>query len=123
MRSSRELALVICLAACSAACSADPESLPPNEPDPCETSIVTHANFGEPFLLDWCRSCHSSELTAEHRQGAPPDVDFDDLEIVRGYASKIVDRAGVTMPTMPPAAGPAVEERELLVEWLSCGAP
>jgi uncharacterized membrane protein len=119
MRLSRELALVICVAACGA----DPESSAPDEPDPCETSIVTHANFGEPFLLDWCRSCHSSELTTEHRQGAPPDVDFDDLEIVRSYASEIVDRAGVTMPTMPPAAGPSVEERELLVEWLGCGAP
>jgi uncharacterized membrane protein len=117
MRSSPELALCLLLAACTSPRVDDPE------PDACESSIVNQANFGEPFLLDWCRGCHSSDLTVEHRQNAPLNVDFDHMDTVREMAPRITIRAGTTMPTMPPAAGPSIEERELLIEWLACGAP
>jgi uncharacterized membrane protein len=117
MRSSHELAICIALAACSSPAVEDPAI------SACESSILNTSNFGQPFLLDWCRGCHSSELTVENRQGAPLGVDFDNMDMVRSLASRITVRAGTTMPTMPPAAGPSLEERELLIEWLACGAP
>ena len=89
----------------------------------CDSSPLTYRNFGEPFLLDWCRGCHSSGLPDDMRQGAPLGVDFDDLDRVRAYGPMIVVRATTATANMPPASGPSIEERALLGEWLSCGAP
>ena len=88
--------------------------------DPCATSYLTYDNFGAPFVTNWCRSCHSSEVPHDMRQTAPDDVNFDDLDDVRTFADRISFRAGV-QKTMPPAGGPSDEERALLVEWVSCG--
>lgn len=121
MRSLHDnLLLAGCLAL--AACGNDVAEEPPVD-DACESSVLTYQNFGEPFLLDWCRGCHSSGLLEGMRQDAPMGTDFDDLELVRSYTSKMTLRAAGPMPTMPPAAGPSPEERALLGEWLACGAP
>jgi hypothetical protein len=95
------------------------------EPDPvCETSILTYRNFGEPFLLDWCRGCHSSGIPEDMRQGAPLAANFDDIATVRDLAPAISVRVMSTAAgKMPPADGPSSEERALLAEWLACGAP
>lgn len=86
-------------------------------------SVLTGENFGRPFLLTWCNGCHSAELPANGRQGAPVGVDFDTDEGVRQHLQRIYARAADNNATMPPAAGPGLEERELLGEWLACGAP
>ena len=112
MRSSPSaLGVLLALAACS------------DEPRPveCTTSPLTYDNFGEPFVLDWCRGCHSSALPAGMRQLAPLDVNFDTRDDVRDWSPRILAVAG-TSRIMPPAGGPSDHERELLVEWLACGA-
>lgn len=87
---------------------------------PC--NMLSYENFGEPFVLDWCRGCHSSALPEDMRQGAPVGVDFDTLDRVRAWRTKMTARISGAAPTMPPAAGPSQEEREMMVEWLQCGA-
>jgi uncharacterized membrane protein len=120
--SPEPIAIVLALAV--AACGTDAV---PGEPPPAlvcdETSVLTYQNFGEPFLLDWCRGCHASGLPEDMRQGAPLGADFDDLDRVRARAPAIVARTAGAMPTMPPGAGPSAQERELLVEWIACGLP
>ena len=118
MHSSRSaLALVLALGACgtdvSSGTAADPV---------CTTSVLTYENFGAPFLLDWCRGCHSSTQPVGMRQDAPMGVDFDDLGRVRDFAATIELRATGLTPNMPPAAGPSPEERAMLKEWITCGA-
>lgn len=108
-------AIVVTLAACGADTST-------TDPVACDDSILTYKNFGEPFLLDWCRGCHSSNLSPMLRQGAPEPANFDDLDRVRSYAPLIVTRATGPTPTMPAGGGPSDEERALLAEWLACGA-
>ena len=99
-----------------AACSAEPR------PPACETSVLTYETFGEPFVLDWCRGCHSANVPPGMRQLAPLHVNFDTLEDVRTWSDRISELAGASR-IMPPAGGPSDQERELLVEWLACGAP
>jgi uncharacterized membrane protein len=119
MRSSRN-ALVAGIALALAGCGTEVDH--GAVPDPvCEASALTYDNFGGPFVLDWCRGCHSSALPDGMRQGAPLGVDFDDLDLVRGWSPEIQIRAAGPDPTMPPAAGPSLEERAMLSEWISCG--
>ena len=115
MRSSPSaVVLALCLAACEG--GGDP-------PDPaCEQSFLTYESFGEAFFLDWCRGCHSADVIGDMRQDAPVDVNFDTLRDIRAYRDRIHDLAGVRR-LMPPAGGPSQAERDLLVEWLACGAP
>ena len=125
MRSWRELAVVAALVA--GACGTDrvpeddPED-PPIEPGACETSYLDYENFGAPFVVSWCRGCHSSQVPMGMRQMAPIDVNFDTAEDVTRWSERILKRAAGATPTMPPAGGPSGEERQLLVEWLDCGA-
>jgi uncharacterized membrane protein len=92
------------------------------DPDVCETSYLDYDNFGAPFVINWCRGCHSSAVPAGMRQKAPADANFDNLEQVRMWGDRIALRAAGTVPNMPPAGGPSEEERLLLAEWLACGA-
>lgn len=94
------------------------------EERPCpDDSFLSFENFGAIHLLNYCTGCHSSGLPADQRQGAPIEIDFDDLEDVRAHAPRIWARAGDHNVTMPPAGGAPEDERALLGEWLACGAP
>jgi uncharacterized membrane protein len=128
MPSWRSAALALLLAACgtevphddgAGSGSDDHEMVDPNA---CETSYLDYENFGAPFVIDWCRGCHSSAVPAGMRQKAPADANFDTLEQVRTWKDKIAARATGASPNMPPAGGPSEEERQLLAQWLACGA-
>lgn len=106
MRSPASLLVVVI------ACSGDNRSA-------CET-FPTYTTFGEPFVIDWCRGCHSAESAARHM--APAAVNFDTLDEIRAYGGEIRMRAGTTM-MMPPAGGPSTDERAWLVQWIDCGMP
>jgi hypothetical protein len=122
----RDPVLVLALAAlatawASVACSDDPTST--SSAALCENSSgVTYENFGGPFLLNWCTGCHASDLPEGARQRAPVGVNLDSLDYVRAHSAQILERA-VDRADMPPAGGPSARERELLAEWLRCGAP
>lgn len=91
---------------------------------PCpEDSFVSYENFGGPFIVTWCNGCHSSQLGAETRAGAPSGIDFDNVEAIRAHAERIWARSGDGNLSMPPAGDPDPIDRELLGEWLACGAP
>ena len=128
---SCEVALVALLAGCGTEHVLD-EGTPPTtmveetpipvDPDVCETSFLSYDNFGEPFVLDWCRGCHSSAVPAGMRQKAPAAINFDTHADVQEWRDRIAARAAAADATMPPAGGPTAEERKLLAEWLACGA-
>lgn len=91
---------------------------------PCpDDSFLTYENFGGPFMLSYCTTCHSSRLLADMRQGSPIDVNFDGIDDIREWAPGIWIRAADQNTNMPPVGPPADEERERLGEWLACGAP
>jgi len=83
---------------------------------------VTYESFAGPFFLDWCTGCHSSALAKGERQEAPLDTNFNTLDGIRSRSDRILEKA-VHTHAMPPAGGPSDEERALLGEWFSCGAP
>lgn len=85
-------------------------------------------SFGRELFDSYCLRCHASEREEGARNGAPTGFDWDSLDAVRTHAARIDAAAGagparinVFMPPSEPA--PTVEERDLLAEWLACGAP
>ena len=102
------------LVSLAVACGSDPA------PE-CRTSFLSYDDFGEPFIANWCRGCHSEGTLPGMRQGAPVDVNFDTLVEVRSASTRVVEMAG-TGSAMPPAGGPTDQERAMLVEWITCGA-
>lgn len=91
---------------------------------PCpDDSFLTYENFGGPFMLSYCTTCHATRLPADMRQGSPIDVNFDDVEDVREWADLIWLRAADQNQSMPPVGPPSDEERGRLGEWLACGSP
>jgi len=75
-------------------------------------STLTYETFGEVFISENCQSCHASkERPALGTQAA-----------VQKNAKALINTA-VTSTSMPRGTSMSIEDRELLGEWLACGAP
>ena len=88
-----------------------------------EDNILTYENFGQIYMRNWCTGCHSSDLGADARQGAPSTVNLDTLESLRRSMDRIYLRSASGNNSMPPAGGPTTEESQRLAQWLACDAP
>lgn len=88
-----------------------------------ETVAPSWENFGDAFLRNWCKGCHSPHLEGKARFGAPAGVDLVTIEDLRQWQARVKARATGDAPSMPPAGGPSPEERARLLQWLSSGAP
>jgi uncharacterized membrane protein len=99
--------LLVSLAACTGASSTGIAKVS------CATdSTLTYANFGQAFVSDNCLSCHATK----ERPFLSTQAE------VAANASKILDQAVYTN-AMPQNADIDNAEREMLGEWLACGAP
>jgi uncharacterized membrane protein len=75
-------------------------------------STLTYQSFGEPLIADRCLSCHASRESPR----------LTSVEQIRANSAAIMESA-VGTSKMPEGIGMSLEERELLGEWLACGAP
>jgi uncharacterized membrane protein len=109
------LALALC-GGCFDGPTLDDETCPP------AGTTLAYDNFGASFFAGWCQGCHASD--AINRHGAPSHVTFDDVTQIRDRAARIFERSARSNVSMPPGLDdPSREERDLLAEWLACGAP
>lgn len=97
---------------------------------PCpDGSTLTYESFGQNFFTTYCIRCHSvANVGSIARNGAPEDVNFDTIELIRPLARRIdfmaaigPNREGRIMPLN--GLRPSDAEREDLGRWLACGAP
>jgi hypothetical protein len=101
------------LAAFVTACATNPSSGIAASDVTCPPdSTLTYENFGQAFLADNCLECHTS-------QQRPP---LTTRATVQANEAAIIDVA-VTGLKMPSNASLAIEERQMLGEWIACGAP
>ena len=89
---------------------------------PPEGTDLTWENFGQGFFVSYCNSCHS--VHTDDRNGAPLAYVFDTPDQVRALSERVFLRSAGDNATMPPGPDdPPVEHRDMLAEWLACGAP
>ena len=102
-------AICLIFAACGAAASTgiDISTLecPP-------TSALTYEDYGQLVIEDNCLSCHAGNESP--RLGT--------VEEIRANKDAIL-REAVASTAMPDNADMTLEERQVLGEWLACGAP
>ncbi|MEO8701458.1 MAG: hypothetical protein ABI867_15535 [Kofleriaceae bacterium] len=75
-------------------------------------STLRYEDFGQILIADNCISCHNGKESP--RLGT--------VEEVRAASSRIME-AAVATTAMPDGTDMDLAERELLGEWLACGAP
>ena len=79
----------------------------------CPTdSTLTYASFGASFISDNCLSCHATQQHPALSTQAE----------VQANSSDILQNAVYTN-AMPENADMSLDDRQLLGEWLACGAP
>jgi hypothetical protein len=89
-----------------------------------ENPSLTWESFGQPFFMDHCVGCHSSQLEGEFaRGGAVEGVNFNTLDDVRQQLQRIYERSADNNNTMPVMDSVPDGERWLLGDYLACGAP
>lgn len=84
-----------------------------------DAPTATWETFGDGFVTQNCQACHASTQT--DREGAPEDVTFDTADQVWALKDRVLERAAVEPPTMPPLGGTTEDDRYLLEVWLTCG--
>jgi hypothetical protein len=81
---------------------------------------LSYATFASRFFADHCLECHSRAVVGDDRNGAPPDLNWDDYPDVVKHAAEIGER--VRKALMPPNAWIPPPEIEDLLQWIACGA-
>ncbi|HVZ37515.1 MAG TPA: hypothetical protein VG963_34075 [Polyangiaceae bacterium] len=106
----------------------DSEDVGPPSGAVCPTgSTVTFDKDIQPIITMYCIRCHSVNVPAAQRMGAPSDHNFDTEQGVLDAAKHIDESAAAgpnaTNTMMPPnGAAPSLEERQKLGEYLACHA-
>jgi uncharacterized membrane protein len=105
------LLVSLCAAACSGAEEMSERQCPPGN------TTLGYEDFGKPFFAAYCDRCHGG--TNAYSSHA-----FNTLQAIQEQRERIYINAAGPNETMPPGPdGPPEAERELLAEWLTCGAP
>jgi hypothetical protein len=111
--SRASITMVLCVLV---ACGPDSVFGPPTESVCPPSSTLTYTNFGQPFMVQYCTRCHSSELITPEERMILPVADHIDETTAAGPAA--------TNKGMPPDKPfPTLEERKQLGEWIACGMP
>ena len=113
-----------------AGCSPDmplPDQVVVDDADEIDCDELTYENFGQAFFQSYCLRCHSVTNVGDiARNDAPVGIDYDTLEGVREFATRIRLRAGELgdmPPLLVPVPRPSEEERLQLIRWIDCDTP
>jgi uncharacterized membrane protein len=91
-------------------------------PCPPEGTELGWNDFAQGFFAQHCNACHAAGV--DDRNGAPAAYLFDTYEQALALRERVFLRAAGDNTSMPPGPDdPPVEEREMLAEWIACGAP
>ena len=104
--------LLLCSALLAACTSATSTGITSSNLSCPSDSTLTYANFGSDFMSTNCLSCHATRDSPHLTTQAT----------IQANASRILDQA-VYSTAMPQGGDLSTEERQMLGEWLACGAP
>lgn len=104
-----------------------PDVVTASDGDEVDCGELTYENFAENFFKSYCLRCHSATLVGDAaRNDAPVGINYDTIEGVREFATRIRLRAGQLgdmPPLLAPVPKPSAAERRTLIQWIDCGTP
>ncbi len=114
----------------AAGCSPDmplPDQVLADDADETDCDELTYENFGQAFFQSYCLRCHSVTNVGDvARNDAPVGINYDTLDGVREFTTRIRLRAGELgdmPPLLVPVPRPSEEERLQLIRWIDCDTP
>jgi len=93
--------------------------------DECpEGTLLTYENFGEAMMLEYCSTCHSRSRYEDERAGAPIAIQLDSAQDMATWRTRMIEtlKVDAELP-MPPSEHIVAADKQMLLEWLECGAP
>lgn len=111
--------LLVALSAAAAVASASCTIGTPIADHPCPQGGLasTYETFGRDFFNGYCVRCHGGPNGYSSRS-------FTSLDAIRADKDRIFINAAADNKSMPPGPdGPSQHERDMLADWLACGAP
>ena len=84
----------------------------------CEDSTLSWETAAAPFINNYCRGCHSRDLSTDMRAGSPSEVNFDSKEDIILHLHSILER--IEDRSMPPVGNPDLRSESAFLEWASC---
>lgn len=122
MRKLLLLGLVALFSACGSDEEEEEEELPPVVN--CVTAAPVPTFSQVQAFQAVCTNCHVSTKTGDARNGAPPDINFDQYASAKAHAEQAAIE--VNVGAMPPAFSNLhltdVQKTDLF-DWAMCGAP
>lgn len=106
----RALAISLTLAACGG--GGEPTGIDVSALECPPTSTLTYETYGQAAMQEHCLECHASKESPR----------LNSVEAIRTNKQAIL-REAVGSTAMPEDRDMTLEERQLLGEWLACGAP
>lgn len=103
--------IVVAIAACSFGTPIADHPCPPGG------TTLTYQSFGAGFFQEYCVRCHGGPNGYSSRA-------FTSVDAIRADKDRIFINAASGNASMPPGPdGPSQHERDMLADWLACGAP
>lgn len=113
---------IVALTACGGNKDAEEEELPPVVNCSAVQPVPTFAQVQ--VFQTVCTNCHNSSKTGTARNGAPPEINFDQYASAYVHAEQAAIE--VNAEAMPPAAAHITltdAQKVTLFDWAMCGAP
>lgn len=89
--------------------------------DECPSNL-SYQKTAEPFIEQYCTSCHGEGVTGAARVGAPEEHNYGTLALLQDSGHVTVERIDDADAPMPPknAPQPSAEELEDFLTWMDC---
>ena len=84
----------------------------------CSDSPLTWETAAAPYINNYCRGCHSRDLSTSMRAGAPVNVNFDSKEDLLDSLESVLER--IEERSMPPIGATDSRSEAAFLTWAYC---
>jgi len=84
----------------------------------CSDSPLTWETAAAPYINNYCRGCHSRDLSTSMRAGAPLNANFDSKEDLLNSLESVLER--IEERSMPPIGATDSRSEAAFLTWAYC---
>ena len=106
------------LSTCSLIACGDTDSATSELEVECSDSSLTWETAAAPYINNYCRGCHSRDLSTSMRAGAPLNANFDSKEDLLSSLEAVLER--IEERSMPPIGATDSRSEAAFLTWANC---